>query len=238
MKYQSRLQLQSGNVLIVVGFLILVIGLAAFLFIQNKHAGNVREEKKISLEQSKALAEQLINYGIDMRLAVQKFENTGYNINQISFAHPTLSPEYGKANSDPKSEIFNKEGGNMILRIPSAELLSESVNDTPATFEFFGNNAIEKIGTDCASPDCTELLMVLQNIRPEICSVVNSLMGIIRDERQKIPVYDQFDTKVPYHYSFSYAGTIGNSLAGNPTGCFVTDEKDGVAVFYQVIKAR
>jgi hypothetical protein len=194
----------------------------------------------ISREKARQYSTALIKSGLDVLNGVTQLKIRGVQSGDYSFAYPDLPPVYGQFGTDPPHEIFNPAGGRAKFQKFTANAM-EDPSKGDGVFSFVSGNAVEGVGESCANSDCSELLMVLDGIKVEVCADINDLLEIssLNDET---PVDQGFDPESVYQNDFSYTGTIGDEptsegLAGKRAGCF-KDQASKSYVFYQVLLAR
>ena len=224
---------QSGNLFFYIFLAIALFAALTFAVAQ----GNRGSVEDLANEQDELYAAEIIQYADTMSKAVALMRLRGVRTEQIRFAHANLPGGYGVPNATPEAEIFNIDGGNMVYKAMPAP-----ISGTSMSFVFSGANAIDEVGTTCALATCSDLIMILRDIRSGVCAAINKLLDVTPNN-QPIPNHSNVDDTTLYAGTFNVpAETIGDEagsalLSGKSSGCFLGDA-DNVYYFYQVLVAR
>lgn len=227
---------ESGNV-----FFYIFIGVALFagLTMAVSQGGRV-SSSNLTREQMQLRATEIIDYSDTISKAVGTLRLRGVTLANLRFATPSLNvADYGDATAiDQVNLVFHPNGGSAIYR----EAGGASVNTGNGPYEFVALNAVAGFGTTCATSTCTDVLMVLGDVRADICRAINDY-GDIGDATSALPVDSSFLMTGKFQGTISGASEVlgdeGTSaaLAGKSYGCF-TNTDDGLNYFYRVLWAR
>lgn len=227
---------ESGNV-----FFYIFLGVALFgaLTLAVSQGGRV-SSSNLTREQMQLRATEIIDYSDTVSKAVGILRLRGVSLANLRFANSLLTvADYGDATLiDPTHLVFHPQGGAVVYR----DAGRDSVLNGTGRYDFVALNAVEGFGTTCAATTCSDILMVLADIRPEICIAINTYGGI-GTATSSIPADSDFDMSGKFQGTIS--GTVeilGNEagsaiLANKPYGC-VTNNDDGLNYFYRVLWAR
>lgn len=227
---------ESGNV-----FFYIFLGVALFgaLTLAVSKGGRV-SSSNLTREQMQLRATEIIDYSDAVSKAVGIVRLRGVTLENLRFAAPTLNiADYGDASLIDKANlIFDPNGGAIVYR----DAGKASVNLGNGAYNFVALNAIQDFGTTCATASCSDIVMVLSDIRPEICRAINVYAGIT-DAATIIPADSTFLLTGKFNGTISGpAEIIGNeagsaAVSGKPYAC-LTSTADGLNHFYRVLWAR
>ncbi len=237
---------ENGNVIFYIFIAIGLLGALTFAVSQSFRSTG----KGLSEDRAQLAATEVMAYGDTIAKSVSQLRLRGIPEYGIRFSHPAASATYGTYEDEPRSEIFNPQGGGVIYR--QAPDLAGS--GAPLTYNFVGAYAIDGIGlTGCTLPanapaECSELLMVVQGLRLEVCQMINHLLGI--GEKTDTPPADASLPTTPLFVGnnsgtpnpYTYANTIGEdagseALSGQTAGCYYNSGSTSY-IYYQVLISR
>lgn len=237
---------ESGNVFFYIFMAIALLGALSFAVSQSTR----QTGRGLDDDRAKLAASEIISYGDTVAKAVGQLRLRGIQPYQISFAHASAHVDYGVYDTNPRSEVFNPQGGGVIYRAPP--ILAG--NGPPLTYNYVGAYAIDRVGlTGCLMPAsepaaCSELLLSVQGLNQTVCQMVNSLLGI--HPRDATPPDDDALPVTPLFAGnasgapnpFTFTETIADSgtstmLAGRTAGCYY-NPGSASHVYYQVLIAR
>lgn len=222
---------ESGNVIFYIFIAIGLLAALSFAVSQGMRGGG----KSLTEDRSHLAASEVIAYGDTLAKAAGQMRLRNIPLGSFSFAHPNANPAYGTYNNNPAAEIFNPQGGGVIYRAPPALALTNPIS----LYFFTGENAVEGVGRDCGSEDCNELLMLVSFIKPEVCQMINDILGYAA-KTDPLPTDSDTGLSVPFDGTYSYNTIISDEasiLRGRTAGCY-TDSGSGDNVYYQVLIAR
>ncbi len=158
-KHQHK---SSGNVLFMILIAIFLIGVLTAAMQSSSQNGNEnidREALIIRLSQLKQNVSEIKN-------AMHFIFENGFSENDIRFAHPDASADYGSITDTPERQVFDRNGGGANYKSPPS-----GVNDG-SNWEFYGGTHMPSTGSDRA-----ELVAVLPNVSGIFCDFVNEKIG-------------------------------------------------------------
>lgn len=227
---------ESGNV-----FFYIFLGVALFggLTLAVSQGGRV-SSSNLTREQMQLRATEIIDYSDTISKAVGTLRLRGVTLANLRFATPALSvSDYGDSTAiDQVNLVFHPNGGSAIYRQAGAA----SVTAGNGPYEFVALNAVQGFGTTCATVACSDILMVLRDVRPDICRAINTYASI-GDATSALPADSAFLMTGKFQGtitgSVEVLGDEGTSaaLASKPYGCF-TNTADSLNYFYRVLWAR
>jgi hypothetical protein len=223
---------QSGNVFFYI-FLAVALFAALSYAVSQSGRGTVQS---IASEKDRLNATEILDYAETMAKAVGAMRLRGITPENISFAHADLAGGYGVPGAKPEAELFDPEGGNIVLRLPPDGIMAASQN-----FGFTGTSEVENVGATCAQASCADLLVYLKGLNRDGCITINKLLKI--DNPSGEPPQENAFAVTPYAGTFGYDQTIGSGspLSGKLTGCFYVDQPNPTPddyYFYRVLIAR
>jgi len=179
----ARNDKQCGNAL---WFILVAIGLLGLLTVMLSRSGSSTNETG-SYEQNVITANEILSYAKNVENGVQNLLARGCGENELSFWHDSdgngtedASDNYYNTNSptDRSCHIFDVAGAGLNY----TRLNEKSYPNFPV---FVNSLQIEGVGTDCTTPKCFELTMVLRltptgsitvNGDRAMCDAINSLL--------------------------------------------------------------
>lgn len=194
----THLKSQNGNVL----FFIL-LGVALFAALSYTVSSSFRGgSNTISDEQARVAAGQLIRAMQDIKSGYDYLWNQqGCSLDDVDFTNPATTPF--------DCDIFHPLGAG----ISYPNNLAEYQNGTGSgvfTFYYVGNAPSSGYGVDGLGTAADDHLVMLQDVRPEICVNVNKLLGYAT------PTADKVDTDAA---NTAIMGDVNNEFDGQTTGC-------------------
>ena len=226
---------ESGNVMVYLMIAVVLLAALSFAVAQGGRGG----AEPLNAERLRLVSADIMAYGDTIEKAVAQLRLRGSEAAALRFAHSDLpAASYGTYGTVPFDEIFNPQGGAAIYAraVPQA-----MVNGTQEDYQFLANNEIEGIGTTCGDASCSDLLMVLENVRRDVCEQINKLAGV---GAAGAPPPKDSDVREAEKFqgTFGYSETIGGEVDGAPIvgqaeGCF-EETDDSQFVYYKVLIAR
>jgi len=190
----------------------------------------------VSEERAGLLAGDIINYGRQLKQAVQGMKiSNGCSDTAISFQNNSISGYTNGANT--ACQVFNPAGGDM-------NYMKADPDATNQSWYFTGGTVVQGMGTTCTTAACTDLMAVLSGISDSVCSAINDRLGL--DDAAAVNVTDDIAMSAPFTGSYAYATSfLGDGTAVNlrnvSSGCFIsagTPAPAGTRVFFQVLLPR
>lgn len=220
---------QRGNVLFIILIAVVLFAALGFAVSNILQSG---DPTTIANEQSRVFAGEILDYGRNMRQAVQSIRiSNGCRDTEISFENPI---ETGYVNgTNTECQVFHPDGGGMSWVSPA-----NGVNDG-GEWVINGRGNVGDVGS--TDPD---LGLYLVGLNQNICRQINRLVdidGIPEDNG------DLVDGLWPSKFTGSYSTANGitgptNScpdiLCGQLSGCFQEEGGGQLYIFYQVLLSR
>lgn len=228
----------NGNAVFYVLIVVLLFALLSFAMTTNRSNIEIISQK----EQSRLQANEMIEYGSSLRDIIEKMillgraSDTNAGGKGILFSSPDADPAYGVPNVQPATEIFNAAGGKAFYQKPSPELCK-----TPGcVYEFTGQYTVTGVLNDAKS----ELSMIVADINPIVCQMVNDLLSHGWATIPTGPVL----TAVTRFDGLNYGDLGGanpltltgasNEFVGKRTLCYQEDAGLGRYIFLYVLRSR
>ena len=227
---------ESGNVFFYIFICAFLLGALSYAVAQ----GGRSSATSLSQDRIRLAAADVIGYADTIGKAVSQLRLRGTQIDELSFANSFLpSADYGVYDDNPTAathEIFNPAGGAVVYQDPP-EIATTTGTEQ---YQFLSNNAVQHIGTTCATASCADLLLVIANMNREICLQINNLVGVTNPGGEPPEDADiRENEKWNPATGFGYSQTIGDedaALSGKSEACFAeTDEDPLEYVYYKVL---
>lgn len=203
-------------------YLLIAIALFAALGYAVSQSMRGGDPTLVSTERVKVLASDLLDYGRNVRQAVQTIRiNNGCTETEISFeANGLAGYVHTPTVARDACKIFNMAGGRMNYVPPTQDVSS---NDWLLT----GSTVIDQVGT--TAPDLT---LILRDIPLSVCQYINDQMNI------PAPVADTTVSFTPFTSTYASTATL-EAADGFPAGCQGFDDGSTTTYFfYQVVLSR
>lgn len=153
---------ERGNV---VFFVLIGIVLIALVTAAIRSGGG--EGENIDREQRTIAASVIRGYASELERGVALMLQNGISENDIRFAHPDASSDYGDVTDTPARQLFDRKGGGAEYKKPAP-----GVNDG-SSWEFYGTTTLPEVG----SPSRGDLIAVLPVVDKAVCAKLNSMIG-------------------------------------------------------------
>ncbi|MCB9990318.1 MAG: hypothetical protein H6867_02925 [Rhodospirillales bacterium] len=193
----------------------------------------------LSEERQELLATDIIAYSDTVSKAVTMLRLRGTPETALSFANPFISSgAYGTYNNDPGNEIFNPAGGAVVYSDPPEQATTTGTEE----YLFLSDNEIEGVGATCGGDSCSDLLMIIANMREEVCTRLNDMLGVTNPAGAP-PTDADIDESAffkPAASPFGAPTTVGDedtALVSKHEGCF-EETGDNEFIYYRVLLAR
>ena len=161
--HDHQLQGQQGNVLFLILIGVVLLGALTFTISRGQQG-----QHGISKEKLIVFAAETVQYGGELKQALQTVLDTGISEADISFAHGDAPSQYGDEAVDPDStEIFSYNGGKAEYKSPNPEI------STATYWEFYGESAMPQVGSSRA-----DLIAVLPDVTREFCDAFNTYVDL------------------------------------------------------------
>jgi hypothetical protein len=191
----------NGNILFLILIAVALFAALSYAVTTSSRSG----ESTISKDKARLFASETIQYATSLQNAVNKMKLiNGCKDSQISFNSTAESYPEGHAPSDKSCHIFDPNGGGQYFKIFDKAMIEQKSNfkasDSYRKPFFAGRYAVSGIGITCnAGADCTDLIMVIPFVEPDIALAINKLAGIGE------PFNDQV-CSLNYYNSQKYSG--------------------------------
>jgi hypothetical protein len=226
---------QAGNVLFYI--LIAVVLLAALSFaVMQSGRGSI---SAVTEEKARMLAAEIIEYANIMANATAQVRLRDVRDTELCFdsTHWGVDNYPNPSCSDPATKIFDLKGGGVTWT--NAPAMAMDTTASPDNlWHIYGNNAVQEIGTTCNAAACADLILVVDELREDICIQINNLVKV--ENPSDVPPIDTQIGTTRFIGTYDYVATLGDEtsvLRGKTGACFrnvTTDEY----TFYKVLVAR
>jgi hypothetical protein len=223
---------ECGNVVFYIFLAIAMLAALSYAVSQSSRG----TAKTATDEQNRMRATELIDYGDTVAKAVQTLRLRGTTLATLRFSNAALpNADYGAQNpANALNEVFNSEGGGVVYHQASIDSITTAAED----YKFIGSNEVKGIGTTCGAAACSDLLLLIAHIKPDVCMTINTYNGIDNPSNAP-PVDTAIDTAGTFQGTMTYVDTIGDEVSsaaiyGKLAGCFKSTA-DGVNYFFRVL---
>lgn len=233
-RQQRHRQNEQGNVLFVILIAIALLASLTYAITQGSRSGT----SGLTGERRELAAGEIITYGNALANTTGQLRLRGCSPEQISFDNNISAIDYenGSAPGNNTCHIFHPDGGGMTY---------QNVNDLAlesggAGLFFDGSNAVQNIGTTCASASCADMAFYVRDLTADICKELNTQLSITNPSGEP-PVDDDIGFTA-FTGAYSYSETLGDNsgsdaIAGAKSACLENDN-DGSYNFYRVLVSR
>lgn len=221
---------ESGNAIFYIFVGIVLLAALSFAVAQSSRSSG----KSLNEDRARLAASEVISYGDALNKAAGMLRLRGIAAEALSFAHPDANIAYGTYGTNPGAELFHPEGGGITYRLPP----DMAVATTGTPYIFSGSNQVENVGSVCGTPACSELLLLVPDVRLETCQLINKILGY--SDKNATPVNDSATDLTPFAGTFTNVETLSNEdplLMARSAGCY-RDQNSSKYVYYQVLIAR
>ncbi|MCM2342954.1 MAG: hypothetical protein NDJ24_00160 [Alphaproteobacteria bacterium] len=221
---------ESGNAIFYIFVAIVLLAALSFAVAEGSRSSG----KTLNEDRARLAASEIISYGDALNKAAGMLRLRGIAAEALSFAHPDANATYGTYGTNPAAEIFHPEGGGITYRLPPD--MGVATAGTP--YLFTGSNQVENIGSVCGTAVCSELLMLVPDVRLETCQLINKILGY--SDKNAIPVSDNATDMTLFAGTFANVETLSDEdplLMARSAGCY-RDQNTSKYIYYQVLIAR
>lgn len=197
------------------GSAILWILVAVGLFAALNFAFNSSSRTSTSVitgAQAEAYANQIIQHGNELKLAIKRMQLQGVKENEINFYNEVYSSKSGAKityinpnTTNETQKVFSKNGGGITPFIAPTEAIHDAGTATQVKIGHSYFRSVEVIGTISSAND---IVWVLPWIKPEVCKKINNKLGI--ESIWPWPIEDNAGWSANDIHSFSGTGIIGD----------------------------
>ncbi|MDB5491566.1 MAG: hypothetical protein JWO78_1415 [Micavibrio sp.] len=207
-------QAERGNVMFYIFLAVALFGALSFAVSQSsRNTGDSGIQ-----QQNRLRATEIIDYGDTVAKGVGMLRLRGVSLATLSFS----------STGTTEKDVFAIDGGGVNLRRPSSDVTTTGTE----TYQILTGNAVNGVGTTCTLDSCTEILLVLAQVKLPVCTAINQLAGI--NPPDYAPPYDaDFDVTHPYTGTLNYTKTLSAApLTGQMYGCFTVSTADPKNYYY------
>lgn len=219
---------ESGNVFVIVILGVVLFG--ALMFIASR--GMNESPQSISDKRARIVAADVLDSAQKFERAVNRLLSRGVSESDISFENPIVAGYANVGCSVSSCKIFDPQGGGIGWSSPP-----QDANDG-AQWLFTGQTCVSGVGeggAGCEGDSLAneELLVVLPNIKKEVCAEINTRLGV---------------TGIPVNAGDGYSATLftgsfsdsamPDNMDGRSAGCFEGGAGQPGYHFYAVLIAR
>lgn len=214
----------------------ILVAVALFAALNFAFSGNSRNSTSMLDDaEAEAYANQIIQYGNEVKQAVKRLQLRGCSDTEISFENNIISG-YTNPNSpaDKSCHVFDIAGGGLNWKEVPSNALDSSFSSSNGFGNFLFPNSVkvEGIGTTCENDDCVELMITTAYLTKKICEQMNETLNISSaDLSQHEGIVNLTMESADFFigsYNYETTGstsTIGDSGTGafptnTPSGCF------------------
>ena len=231
---------QSGNVLFLILLAVALFAALSYAVTSSTRSGGGDASKeKIQLQ-----ANELMNFGSTVKVAVDRLRASGCSVNQISFDGPvtgkirkaasdsSFAYVNGSAPGNGKCNVFDPRGAgvsfpNISPGVQVASKLVSTDHNKSNIYFFNGNNQVHDVGVTTNS----ELMMFAPFLTKNLCDFINQKNGISGSYVTSLDTNDNH----PWQGTYNTWGFITGSFTGKFSGCIEKGSSTGDYYFYQVL---
>lgn len=221
---------ESGNAIFYIFVAIVLLAALSFAVAEGSRSSG----KTLNEDRARLAASEIISYGDAANKAVGMLRLRGIAATDISFAHPDANVAYGTYGTTPTAEVFHPEGGGITYRLPP----DFGVATAGTAYLFTGSNQVENMGSVCGTAACSDLLILVPDVRLEVCQQINAILGY--SDKNATPVTDSDTDMTMFAGTFTNIETLSDEdplLAARAAGCY-QDQNTSDYIYYQVLLAR
>lgn len=224
---------ERGNAFIII--LVAVVLFIALAFTVSRGMQG-QSTSNLSAQELDLAVSDILAFAQRVERAVDRVRARGCSENEISFENDFVTGYNHTSPPPAKCRIFSKDGGGITWQNPPEGVSSGSV------WLFSGHNKVTGVG----EPTSNEILVMLPNIKKEVCDKINEKLGV---KASALPPKDGNASNITLKYRGAFdsgAPLLGNSGGGTPeftgfaTLCYEggTTPAAGTYHFYHAILVR
>ncbi len=230
-------KLESGSALFYVLIAVALLGTLSYA-VTNSGRGNIQQ---LTQDKARLVAAELIEYSNVLGSAVAQLKLRGVSDTELCFDDPQWAIDYDHAGcTDDLNKVFHVSGAGAIWAEPNSEGMDAAA--TPDNlWHFYNDNEIEEVGTTCGTANCSDLIMVVDELSQTVCIELNELLGVVNPAA--VPPTDTGLGETLYKGAYAHNNVIGDEaggteITGKTAGCFQKTGAPAAYVFYKVLVAR
>lgn len=216
------------------GSAILWVLVAVALFAALNFAFNSNSRTSTSLlsdAEAEAYANQIIQYGNEVKSAVKRLTLRGCSDTEISFENDIVSG-YTNPNSpaDKSCHVFDVAGGGLSWENPPTNSLDKTHLSLSGYDQYFFSNLLQvlNVGTDCSNGSCTELAINLSHVDYTVCEAINKNLSHAANLSISEGIGNlDYDTNDKFQGTYTFFAGANASILGDQTGSIEIGRKSG-----------
>lgn len=248
MQKNNRRRGERGNVLY---YIMIAVALLAALSFAVAQSGRTSMQT-LAEDKQKLYSSEIIDYGHVLANATGQLRLRGIKETDVSFESPlTAANNYINPNcTETDCKVFETDGGGVTWVLLREEAL-DPAHSGAADYKWWsisGDYDVASVGSNCAGPDCKDLVAFANNLRKEVCLKINDLLGVSNPGGNP-PASSVSLDPMANHFKGTYpntattldgAGAVDKDALHNHTAaCVKHDEPaDPTYIYYQVLFSR
>lgn len=160
---------ERGNVLFLILIAAALFAALSYVVVQSSRSGGGdAAREKYALD-----ASEIQGYVTALQTAVGRLLINGCNLDNLNFDNEADGGLHTNPNAPTNNscDVFHPAGGGVPLKTPMGKWASDPV------FYYSGSSAVTGIGTTCATPECSDLVLVMRGVHQGLCLALNKGTG-------------------------------------------------------------
>ncbi len=242
---------KSGNALFIILIAVALFAALSYAITQSSRGGG-----GIEREQAQIAGAQLAQYGATMGSTIDRMQLvngcsvTDFSFNFDSDGDGDVDNDAGDTYNNPTSpsdlscHVFHPNGGAQDVSTIGA---NPSLTTTATDVEFYGSVRLLGWGSDVATVEGRDLVMILRNITERACTIINSEVGVTgipgdSGDLNVAPFTGTYTTGDTIDGCVDFGGCADATTApfgsiGSPSGC-VREDSSGDYIYFHLMIAR
>lgn len=190
---------ERGNVLFLILIAAALFAALSYVIVQSSRSGGGdAAREKYALD-----AAEIRGYATALQTSIGRMLINGCSLTSLNFHNDADGGLHTNPSATPGNtcDVFHPAGGGVALKTSTSKWASDP------NFYYSGSAAVSGIGTTCATPECSDLVLVMRGVHMGLCEALNRSSG------QQI---DITNLPVDTQQSCPYVGTMdcaGNNIA-------------------------
>lgn len=190
---------ERGNVLFLILIAAALFAALSYVIVQSSRSGGGdAAREKYALD-----AAEIRGYVTALQTSIGRMLINGCSLTSLNFHNDADGGLHTNPNATPGNtcDVFHPAGGGVALKTSTNKWASDP------NFYYSGSAAVSGIGTTCATPECSDLVLVMRGVHMGLCEALNRSSG------QQL---DITNLPVDTQQSCPYVGTMdcaGNNIA-------------------------